>query len=518
MNVGRLVTKAVKKYGNRTSVVFDGKSYSYLQLYDRVNRLANGLLKLGVKKGDRVAFLGLNSSQYIEGDFAMAKCGIIRVPLRSRLTPGELLHLMENSQSNTLILEERFVNDINTIKKDLKYVKNYIILSGNYPDMINYEDLIAQASSDEPNIDVTDDDVYALIYTTGTTGKPKAAMQTHRNQLWVVRSILLNACRLTEEDVLLSFLPLMHAPIILILPTFINGGKHVVLPSFNAKTVLETIEKERVTTVFMVPTVIYLLLEYPELKKYNLSTIKTIVYGGSPMVPERLIEAVNIFGNVFAQAYGLAEAFMPITILTKEDHAMALARQKLKIFGSAGKESLFQEVKIVNEKGNQVGLNEAGEIVIRGDNVMKGYWNNPEATNEAIKDGWFYTGDIGTIDEEDFVYIVDRKHEMFITGGLNVYPKEVEEVLYRHPAVFEAVVIGVPDDKWGESIKAVVVLKERVHADEAEIIEFCKGKIADYKIPKSVDFVDSLPKGAAEKILRKEIKDKYWKGFKRKVH
>jgi long-chain acyl-CoA synthetase len=195
-----------------------------------------------------------------------------------------------------------------------------------------------------------------------------------------------------------------------------------------------------------------------------------------------------------------------------------LARRKLRILSSAGKESTFEEVKILNEKGEPVGLNEPGEIVIRGDNVMKGYWNKAEATSEAIQDGWFYTGDIGIKDEEEFVYIVDRKHEMIITGGLNVYPKEAEEVLYRHPAVFEAVVIGVPHPIWGESIKAVVALKKGSHVSEAELIEFCKGKIADYKIPKSVDFAESLPKGAAEKILRKEVREKYWKGFERKVH
>jgi long-chain acyl-CoA synthetase len=518
MNVGRLVTKAVKKYGHKTAIVFDGKSYSYLQIYDRVNRLANGLLTLGVKKGDRVAFLGLNSSQYIEGDFAMAKCGMIRVPLRARLTPGELLHIMDNSQANTLILEERYYGDIATIKKDLRYVKHYITMSGNYQGMINYEDLLAQSPSDEPNIDVTDDDVYALIYTTGTTGKPKGAMQTHKNQLWVIRSIQLEVCRLAEDDVLLSCLPLMHAPLILIVASFINGVKHVIHPGFNSKAVLETIQNEKVTTAFMVPTVIYMLLEYPELRNYDLSSVKTILYGGSPMVPERLMDAIKIFGNVFVQAYGLAESFMPITLLTKEEHGYALSTQKLKILGSAGRESAYEEVKIVNETGKAAGLNEPGEIVIRGDNVMKGYWNNPEATKEVIKDGWFYTGDIGLVDEEDFVYIVDRKHEMIITGGLNVYPKEVEELLYKHPAVFEAVIIGVPDDKWGESIKAVVALKERLTVSERELIEYCKGKIADYKIPKSVDFVASLPKGGSEKILRKEIKDKYWKGHTRKVN
>jgi len=518
MNLGKLVTKAVKKYGNRTAIVFDGKEYSYVQFYERVNRLANGLLKLGVKKGDCVAFLGLNSSQYMEGDFAMAKCGIIRVPLRSRLTPGELFHIMNDSQANTLIMEERFVTDIETVKKDLRYVKNYIILSGTREGMINYEDLLSNASTDEPNIDVVDDDVYGLFYTTGTTGKPKGAMQTHKNQLWVVRSIQLDVCGVTEEDVLLTSLPLMHAPIILVLPFFINGARHIILSSFNAQTVLETIERDKVTTMFMVPTVIYILLEYPDLKGYNLSSIKTILYGGSPMVPERLMEAIKVFGNVFAQAYGLAEAFMPITLLTKEQHLDALARRKLRILSSAGKESTFEEVKVLNEKGEPVGLNEPGEIVIRGDNVMKGYWNKAEATSEAIQDGWFYTGDIGMRDEEDFIYIVDRKHEMIITGGLNVYPKEAEEVLYRHPAVFEAVVIGVPHPIWGESIKAVVALKKGSYVSEAELIEFCKGKIADYKIPKSVDFVESLPKGAAEKILRKEVKEKYWKGFERKVH
>jgi long-chain acyl-CoA synthetase len=518
MNVGRLVTKAVKKYGDRTAIVFGNKSYSYFELYERVNRLANGLLKLGVSKGDRVAFLGRNSSEYIEADFAMAKCGMIRVPLRARLSSGELLHIMEDSQPNTLIVEDTFVEEIENIRKDLKDVKHYIITSGAREGMIGYEDLLADSSPDEPCVDVSDDDVYALIYTTGTTGKPKGAMQTHKNQLWVIRSILLDVYRLTEDDVLLSFLPLMHAPLILIVASFMNGAKHIIQPRFNAQEVLETIERDGVTTVFMVPTVIYMLLEYPELRKYDISSLKTVLYGGSPMVGDRLKDAMDVFGNVFVQSYGLAEAFMPITVLTKEDHERALANEDFKILSSAGKESTFIEIKLVDEAGNHVGLTEPGEIVIRGDNIMKGYWNNPTATAECIKDGWFYTGDIGTIDEEGYIYIVDRKHEMIITGGLNVYPREVEEVIFKHPAVLEAVVIGVPHDKWGESVKAVVVLKERMHANESEIIEFCNGKIADYKIPKSVDFVESLPKGASEKILRKDVKEKYWKGYQRKVH
>jgi acyl-CoA synthetase (AMP-forming)/AMP-acid ligase II len=518
MNLGHLVAKAVKKYGNKAAIVFNGKSYSYHEVYERVNRLANGLLNLGVKKGDRVLFLGYNSSQYIEGDFAMAKCGIIRVPLRSRLSTSELLHIMNDSQANTLILEESFIEQVNTVRKEIKYVKNYIALSGSHEGMLNYEELISNSSSDEPHIDVCDDDVYALIYTTGTTGRPKGAMQTHRNLLWVTRSILLDVCRVEEGDILLSFLPLSHAPIIFILPFFINGAKHIILPRFRADDVLETIARERVSTVFMVPTVIYMLLENPELKKYDLSSLKTILYGGSPMVTNRLIEAMDHLGSVFVQAYGLAEGFMPITMLTKDAHAKAVASGNLKILSSAGGESTFQELKIVDESGKNVGLNEPGEIIIRGDNVMKGYWNNPEATHEAIKNAWFHTGDIGTMDEEGYVYIIDRKHEMIITGGMNVYPREVEELLFKHPAVLEAVAIGVPHDKWGESIKAIIVLKEGIDADEEEIISFCKGKIADYKVPKSVGFVKSLPKGGSEKILRKEVKEKYWKGLERKVH
>lgn len=521
MNLGRLVKKAADLYGDKTAVIFQDKSLSFRQINERANRLANGLLSLGVKKGDCVAFLGLNSYQYVEADFASAKTGTIRVPLRSRLTPGELLHIMNNSEANTLILEERFINDVGTIRKDLPHVKRYIALSGGGEDMMSYEDLLADSSPDEPDIDVLDDDGYALIYTTGTTGNPKGATQTHRNLLWVIRSIQLDALgshKITEDDVLLSFLPLMHAPIILILPHFINGAKHVIQPGFDAKAVLDTIERERVTAVFMVPTVIYMLLEYPELKKYDLSSIKTIIYGGSPMVPERLIDAIKVFGNVFVQAYGLAEAFMPITFLSKKQHADAIACGQLKVLSSAGKESTFEEIKIVDDDGREVGLNEPGEIILRGDNMMKGYWKNPGATNDAISNGWFHTGDIGMKDDGDYIYIVDRKHEMIITGGLNVYPKEVEDLIYTHPAVFEVVVIGVPDTKWGESIKAVVAFKQGMTATEAEIINFCKGRVADYKIPKSVDFVDALPKGGSEKILRKDIRDRYWKGQKRKVH
>jgi len=518
MNIGKLVLKSTEKYGEKPAIKFENICYSYSVLNERVNCLSNALLRLGIKKGDRVAVLASNSHKYIETDFAMAKCGIIRVPLKARLTPNELLHIINDSKPKAMFVDESSFNNIELLYKKLKYLKNYVTLSGNYKDMIDYEELISSGTKDEPGIDVYEDDIYALIYTSGTTGTPKGAIQTHRAILWVIKSILHDVWCFTDRDVLLTLLPLMFAPIIFILPAFISGTRHVIMPRFNVIDVLKKIQKERVTIMFMVPTVIYMLLEYAQLSKYDLSSIHTILYGGSPIIAERMMEAIKIFGNVFIQAYGLAEAFMPITILTKDDHLKAKTKRNSNILNSAGKESTFAELKIVDNDGNRAATNNSGEIVLKGDNLMKGYWNNIKTTKEAFKNGWFYTGDIGRVDEEGYIHIVDRKNEMIITGGLNVYPREIEEVLFRHPAVLEAVAIGVPNKKWGESVKAVVVLKNGIELNELDLQEFCRGKIADYKIPKTIDFVLDLPKSESEKIMRKKVKEKYWDHINRRVN
>jgi acyl-CoA synthetase (AMP-forming)/AMP-acid ligase II len=304
----------------------------------------------------------------------------------------------------------------------------------------------------------------------------------------------------------------------MVLPIILRGGRSIILPGFEVDLLLKTIEKERVTHLLLVPTMINMMLNHPDLKKYDLSSIRTIFYSASPMPVERIKQALQVFGPVLIQGYGCTESSALITYLPKEDHAFEGDPKKLKRLASCGVPIMTCDVRVVNEKEEDIKPGEIGEIIERGDDTMMGYWKDPERTAETLKNGWLYTRDMATVDEEGYIYIVDRKADMIISGGYNIYPTEVEEVLYRHPAVFEASVIGVPDDLWGESVKAIVVLKEGMRATEDELIQHCKNCLSSYKKPKSIDFVRDLPKNPYGKILRRKLREKYWVGQERMVH
>jgi long-chain acyl-CoA synthetase len=303
----------------------------------------------------------------------------------------------------------------------------------------------------------------------------------------------------------------------MIYPHIVRGAKVVILPGFDEKDLLETIQKERITTLYLVPTMIVMLLAYPDLKKYDLSSLKTIRYGASPISPDVLKKAIQVFGNVFIQGYGLTEAGMPMALLKKEDHILDGSEKKLKRLSSVGREVMVAKVRIMDDNGKILPPGEVGEIVIRSHQVMEAYYNKPEASAETLRGGWLHTRDVGYIDEDGYIYLVDRKDDMIVSGGFNVYPKEVENVLYSHPAVLEAAVFGVPDEKWGEAVKAVVSLKAGQKATEEDIIEHCRKHLAGYKKPKSVDFIKELPKSPFGKIWRRKLKEPYWQGRGRMI-
>jgi acyl-CoA synthetase (AMP-forming)/AMP-acid ligase II len=291
----------------------------------------------------------------------------------------------------------------------------------------------------------------------------------------------------------------------------------VLLPGFDERMLLETIQKERITTLYLVPTMIVMLLAYPELKKYDLSSLKNIRYGASPISPDVLKRAIGVFGNIFVQGYGLTEATMPVTLLLKEDHVLDGSEKKLKRLNSIGREVYVATVRIMDESGNLLPAGQLGEIVVRSDQVMEGYWKKPEATAETLRGGWLHTRDMGYVDEDGYIYLVDRKDDMIVSGGFNIYPKEVEDVLYSHPAVLEAAVFGVPDEKWGEVVKAVISVRSGMKVTEEEIIEHCRKHLASYKKPKSVDFIKELPKSPFGKIWRRKLKEPYWQGRGRMI-
>ena len=519
MNVGELVKRCALWYSDRVAFIYEGAHLTYKELNERVNRFSNALLSLGLQKGDRVAILSKNRPQIIESIYACYKAGLVTVPLNARLAIPELVHMVNNSESSALILGEEFIEGVDSVRPEFSGLRHYIAITQPQRSMQDYETLIKNSSSSEPQVDVELDDLASLNYTSGTTGVLKAAMLTHRNRICMAeKQLLLPGIDIDRTSVLCHVGPITHGSYTMVLPIMLRGGRSLILSGFEVDLLLKTIEKERVTHLLLVPTMINMMLNHPDLKKYDLRSIRTIFYSASPMPVERIKQALQVFGPVLIQGYGCTESSALITYLPKEDHMFEEKHKKLKRLASCGVPIMACDVRVVNEKEEDIKPGEVGEIIERGDDTMIGYWKDPERTAETLRNGWLYTRDMATVDEEGYIYIVDRKADMIISGGYNIYPTEVEEVLYRHPAVFEASVIGVPDDLWGESVKAIVVLKEGMKATEDELIQHCKNYLSSYKKPKSVDFVRDLPKNPYGKILRRKLREKYWAGQERMVH
>jgi acyl-CoA synthetase (AMP-forming)/AMP-acid ligase II len=513
------LTRSALWFADRLAIIHEGHRFTFRQFNERVNRLANAFLGLGLPKGDRVALLSANRHQLVEADFACYKDGLVRVPLNARLSLPEIVHMLNNSESHVLILGPEFIEGIERVRSEIPTVRHYIALSQTPPSMFDYESLIQEASPDEPKAEVGLDDLCSLNYTSGTTGKLKAVMMSHRNRICQAKKFLLIPdCVIQKSSLMCHVGPITHASGGMILPFIIRGACNLILRTFDIKLLVETIEKQKVTHLFTVPTMLNFMMAYPDLKKYDLSSIQMIIYGASPMPVERIKQALEIFGPVLVQGYGQTETASGFTFLSKEDHLFSGDAKRQRRLASAGLPSPECEVRVVNEKGEDVTPGEVGEIIERGDDSMLGYWKDPELTAETLRNGWVYTRDMATVDQEGYIYIVDRKSDMIISGGFNIYPSEVENALHMHPAVFEAAVIAVPDEEWGESVKAVVVLRPGTKATEEEIIEHCKKHLASFKKPKSVEFVSELPKNPYGKVLRRKLREKYWAGQERMVH
>jgi acyl-CoA synthetase (AMP-forming)/AMP-acid ligase II len=378
---------------------------------------------------------------------------------------------------------------------------------------LEYEALLRQAPEGDPAVPVAEDDLAILMYTGGTTGLPKGAMLSHRGLLSGMTATT-QQMGFTQRDVTCMCLPLFH---ISFWPTFcllMVGGKVVVVRRPTIAGVLKPIQDERCTHVNAVPTLYNWMLDAPEAKQFDVSSLRLMTYAGSPIPEQVLRRCIDRFGDVFAQIYGLTEGGGG-TALMQEDHVLDGPRSRL--LRSAGKELLLTEVRVVDEGGNPVQPGVAGEVVIRGANVMMGYWKKPEQTAAALQGGWLHTGDIGRMDEEGYLYLIDRKADMIVTGGENVYPAETENVLYKHPRVQECVVVSAPDERWGERVQAVVVLRPGPPVAEGELVEFCRKSLASYKCPKKIEFWDALPKSAVGKLLRRDVKAKFWEGRDRRI-
>ncbi|KRT70264.1 MAG: acyl-CoA synthetase (AMP-forming)/AMP-acid ligase II [Candidatus Rokubacteria bacterium CSP1-6] len=519
MHIGHFLTRAARRYPDRPAWLEGDLTIPFREAEARVNRLARALLSLGGQPGDRVAMLIPNCSQGIEALLAPMKAGMAVVPMNIRLHPSEHEYMLNDSGAFALIYGEEFREHLAQVRESLPSVKHFICVGrGSHGDLA-YDQILDGQPETPPDATIEPDDLAWLFYTSGTTGHPKGAMLTHRNLITMAEQFLLNINPARPDDVLLHAAPITHGSGCSIFHHIAVGAASAfpATRSFDPPKIFEAIQRYRATTLFLVPTMINVLLASPDRTRYDLSSLHTIFYGGAPMYVEQLQSAVSAFGPIFVQLFGQGEAPMACTSLPKEEHLAGDDPVKLKRLASAGRETTAVRVRVVNDEDREVPAGQMGEIVVRGDLVMKGYWRKPEATADTLRGGWLHTGDIGYLDSDGYLYITDRKKDMIISGGSNIYPREIEEVICRHPAVFEVAVIGIPDEKWGETVKALVVPREGMRATEAEIIEHCKRHMASYKKPQSVEFLPALPKNAYGKVLKRELRDRYWAGRQRKV-
>ena len=521
MNVTQILERAVRYFPNNTAYVAGDQKRTYSEFQEQVNRLGNALVENGVGKGDRVAVLSANSGPYLEMYYATSAIGSLIVPLNHRLAPVELAYILQDSGSKLVLLGEGFEEAYAEVGTHLETKPPTLYSgSGETPQgMADYDESLANASPDLAAPDVDEQDLAGLFYTSGTTGNPKGVMLTHRN---CVSNALhfMGAVKEKEGEVYLHCCPMFH---LADGPTSHRitwlGGNHVIVPGFDPIPVLDAIQTHRVSSSLMVPTMINFLVNHPRVGEYDLSSIRWILYGGAPMPVELLREASRVLRCNLIQLYGLTETAPLLTMLNPEHVAFEGDETKVRRLASCGRAVAGVDVRVTLEDGKEVKPGEIGEIVCRGPNIMKGYWNKPEETSDAFRGSWFRTGDLATIDDEQFIFIVDRKKDMIITGGENVFSTEVEQALYKHPAVLEAAVIGVPAEKWGETVMALVVTKPGESATETDIIEHCRSLIAHFKCPRGVEIrSEPFPKSGSGKILKGVLREPFWEGKDRRVN
>ena len=431
------------------------------------------------------------------------------VPLNTRDSASQHIDILRDSQATVLIFGSEFMDQVEAIRQELPTVKDFICHgedSGIYED---YESILAASDPSEPNFEFDENDIYRIHYTSGTTGKPRGVIMTYRNRKEQIAHVFMNADRLiSKDDVFLHVAPLTHAAGYYSTPYYLKGAKHVILDKFDPTLLFETIEKENVTCTLLVPTMIVMLLEQENIHSYSLRSLNRVFYGTAPMPTSKLREAVAIFGNVFRQNYGLTEAVQPLAHLTPQEHILDGEQEIVGRLGSAGTRAIGLEIRVVDENDADVPAGQIGEILLRSPHISPGYLNLTEATEETYRGGWLHTGDLGCQDQGGYLYIVDRKKDMIISGGFNIYSREVEIFLDSHPAVLESAVIGVPDTKWGEAVKAfIVVKKDKNPPKELELVDFCLQKgLSRYKVPKLIRLIESLPKNENGKIIKKDLK------------
>lgn len=508
LTIGELLSNSARKFANKEAVVFKDQRLDYKTLNERANRVGNMILGLGLKKGDRCAILFNNCELWAEIYCGLAKAGVIAVPINFRLTAPEIEYLLTNSQPKTLIYEEAFSTTVNEIRTKDCTVEHFICLGPDSSGVISYEELLKHASCDPPSVEVTETDTFYIVYTSGTTGFPKGAVVPHRNLIENNIVVSKEYGNLNYRDRQLLIMPIFHANSARYLLTMLMLGATAVVyhsAGFNPEEILQIIEKEKITFTSVVPTMLSMILNLPDSikQKYDVSSLTRLNCSSAPLMTKTKEETLEYFKGVHLfEGYGSTETGS-VTVLRPED--------QMKTLRSVGVPTIGKIVRLLDEDGNDVKPGDVGEVYVKGFGVaLKEYWRNPKATAEAFRGEWCTVGDMARVDKEGYLYLEDRKKDMIISGGENVYPSEVENVLVKHPAVLEAAVVGIPDELWGEMVHASIVTKNGISLTIEEITCFCKDQLAGYKRPKSIEIVEELPKSPVGKILRSKVREQYW--------
>lgn len=511
MNVAYLLINTASNNPDKIAIISEKKRISYETFNQRVNHLAHAMRRYGCNKGDRVALMFFNTYQFPEIYFATIKLGAILTPVNFRFVGEEIEYIVNNSESSFFFFAKEFQETITRIYKRLHTVKNFVGVNMGKEDFAHdYESFLSLGESYEPEVDIGENDPCQIMYTSGTTGKPKGAVITHGNIFWnLINTILARDHSPGEVSLIIG--PLYHTAALNnhFTVQVALGGTSIMVKKFEPEIVLRHIEKEKANIISGSPAMFNLLLQYLKLDQFDTRSI-TKCTAGSAILPREIKEQLlKVFpdSNGVYDLYGCTEASPTITILKGKD--------SFRKHGSVGTPVPFLQARVVNEEGMPLPPNQVGELVCRGPNVMQSYYKNTEATKEAIKDEWLYTGDLATVDEDGYFYIIDRKKDMIVSGGENIYPREIEEVLLRHPAIVDIAVVGIPDQTWGETVKAFVVTKEGKTVTEKEVIDFCKKHLASYKKPKQVAFISAIPRNPSGKALKRILKSGSEKDIRR---
>jgi acyl-CoA synthetase (AMP-forming)/AMP-acid ligase II len=508
MTIARYLEQIASKYPDRGAIIYGNKRWNYAEYDSLADRFANAFASVGVKQGDRIAVFHTNCPEHLFALFATAKLGAIYSPLNCRLKGNELSHVLTDCDPTVVLVGKRYSDQVMPVTAGIRRTKVTLVIDAVPGELHALHDFLASADDSPPQTDVPEDATAFLLYTSGTTGLPKGVMHSHAN---IIRRC--EGRKTAFDDDSLEKTGLLAVPVFhvtgmqVLVKTAASGGTLVIMPQFKVDEFLRTIEAEGVMMAVLVPTMLARIMEYPDLDKYNLDSLRILAYGGSAIAPDLIRNAMRKLPCMFTQGYGLTEA--GVTWLEPGEHSLEPPEGRRDPLESVGRAVPGIEIAIIDENGKHLPPGEAGEIIIRGGDLMQGYWRREDETSRAIRDGWFHTGDSGYLDEHGFLFMSGRKKDLIIRGGENISPLEVENVLTSHPAVADAGVFGIPDPEWGEIVGAAVVLKPSEQATEEDLIEFCRERMASYKKPERIFFARSLPRNAAGKLVTKELKHAY---------